>query len=60
MQNPGTKQRSELESFISERFSKHYGANIEHFMPFLLGLEGQSGQLEAAVGIRAADAGPLF
>jgi hypothetical protein len=60
MQDPRTKQRGTLENFIRERFAKHYGANIEHFMPCLLGLEDAAGQLEAAVGIRSADAGELF
>ena len=59
-QNSCTKSRGLLEEFIRERFARHYGANIEHFMPCLLGLEDSSGQLEAAVGIRGADAGALF
>ncbi|OHC27491.1 MAG: thermostable hemolysin [Pseudomonadales bacterium RIFCSPLOWO2_12_59_9] len=59
-QHPCTKRRSEIENFIRVRFAEHYGAKIEHFMPCLLGLENAAGQLQAAVGIRGADAGELF
>lgn len=59
-QHPCTKRREELENFIRVRFAEHYGAKIQHFMPCLLGLEDQVGQLQAAVGIRGAEAGGLF
>lgn len=59
-QHPCTKRRSELEDFITVRFAERYGARIQHFMPCLLGLEDAGGQLQAAVGIRGADAGGLF
>ena len=55
-----TKRRNEIENFIRVRFAERYGAKIEHFMPCLLGLENAAGQLQAAVGIRGADAGELF
>lgn len=59
-QNPCTKRRGELENFIRVRFAEHYGAKIQHFMPCLLGLEDQVGQLQAAVGVRGAEADELF
>lgn len=55
-----TNARNRLENFIHARFAEHYGANIQHFMPCLLGLDDGDGALRAAVGIRSADQGPLF
>jgi len=59
-QHPCTKRRDEVENFIRVRFAEHYGAKIQHFMPTLLTLEHQTGQLQAALGIRPAAAGELF
>ena len=59
-QHPCTKRRDEIEDLIRVRFAEQYGAKIQHFMPCLLGLEDLAGQLQAAVGIRGADAGELF
>lgn len=59
-QQPCTKRRDEVENFIRVRFAEHYGAKIQHFMPTLLTLEHQTGQLQAALGIRPAAAGELF
>ncbi|MEO7939328.1 MAG: thermostable hemolysin [Burkholderiaceae bacterium] len=49
-----------LQRFIQRSFSTTHGANIEHFMPRLMGLHERGGGLVAAFGMRAACLGPLF
>ena len=53
-------RRLALEDFIRQRFAEHYGARVRHFMPCLLGLHGDSGQVQGAVGLRSAQRRPLF
>lgn len=52
--------RSETEQFIQQIFRQHYDATIQHFMPELLALRNNAGQLTAALGIRPALDQPLF
>ena len=59
-QNSGQKCRAAVENFIRERFFEHYGAHIKHFMPCLLALVDEAGDLQGAVGLRSAASGPLF
>ncbi|SBS26989.1 Thermostable hemolysin [Marinomonas aquimarina] len=49
--------RDELEAFIKAGFAKCYDANLQTFLPLLLGIKTK--QLRAAVGVRRADV-PLF
>lgn len=53
-------QRNEIESFISKRFKKQYGADIYNFMPILLSMKDESSRIRAALGLRPASTGPLF
>lgn len=53
-------QRVELERFIAARFAEVYGAQVQHFMPRLLGLADEHGQRIAAFGLRCAAEEPLF
>ncbi|MER1948545.1 thermostable hemolysin [Stutzerimonas stutzeri] len=53
-------RRVALEDFIRQRFAEHYGARVRHFMPCLLGLHGDNGQVQGAVGLRSAQRRPLF
>ncbi len=53
-------RRLALEDFIRQRFAEHYGARVRHFMPCLLGLHGDGGQVQGAVGLRSARRRPLF
>ena len=53
-------RRLALEDFIRQRFAEHYGARVRHFMPCLLGLHGDGGQVQGAVGLRSAQRRPLF
>ncbi|NHW02145.1 thermostable hemolysin [Stutzerimonas degradans] len=54
------ERRAALESFIRQRFAEHYGARVQHFMPCLLGLHGEHGEVQGAVGLRSARRRPLF
>lgn len=53
-------QRTALERFIHRVFRDSYGADVQHFMPVLLGLRDAQGTLVAALGMRSADREPLF
>ncbi len=59
-QHPCTKHREQVENFIRARFSEHYGARIQHFMPCLLALVDAANTLQGAVGLRSAASGSLF
>lgn len=52
--------RHEIEQFIHDVFAKTYGANVQHFMPELVSLRDEDGELVAAFGLRNADTAPLF
>lgn len=54
------ERRESLETFIRERFALHYQARIRHFMPCLLGLHANNGEVQGAVGLRSAQRRPLF
>lgn len=57
---PRTARREQMEAFIKARFAEHYGARVHHFMPCLLGLYDDQGELHAALGVRCGGEGPLF
>ena len=42
--------RCEIEQFIHDVFAKTYGANVQHFMPNLVSLRDEEGELVAAFG----------
>ena len=46
--------RGIVEDFIAAEFREHFGAELRHFMPTLVGLHDATGRLKAAVGFRAA------
>lgn len=52
--------RREIERFIRLAFARAYGANIHHFMPWLLSLRADDGEPQAALGFRFATRGRLF
>jgi hypothetical protein len=53
-------RRALVEQFVRRQFHAHFGARVRHFMPELLALHDADGTIRAAVGCRAAAAGPLF
>lgn len=53
-------RRAEFEHFIAACFAEHYGARLRQFMPCLLGLEDEAGQLQAVAGLRVAGPERLF
>ncbi len=57
---PGGKDRLTAEHFVYSCFKKHYGAEIRHFMPTLMSLSDEQGDLKAVLGFRHADQNPLF
>jgi len=52
--------RHEIEQFVHDVFAKTYGADVQHFMPNLVSLRDDEGELVAAFGLRKADESPLF
>ena len=58
--NIGAADRHEVEQFIHDVFAQTYGANVQHFMPNLVALRDEHGELVAAFGLRKASASPLF
>ncbi len=52
--------RPQVERFIAQRFLDMHGACITSFMPLLIALFGEQGNILAAVGIRSADVDALF
>lgn len=51
--------RGAVENFIRAVYARHYGAQVLHFAPVLVGLR-EHGELLAAAGYRNAAHGPLF
>jgi len=56
----GHDERQNVERFIHERFSIEYNADVRHFMPNLLRLGTDDGELIAAAGYCPASEGKLF
>ncbi len=52
--------RAEVEKFVHTVFAKTYGANVQQFMPQLVTLRDENGELVAAFGLRKANASGLF
>ena len=53
-------KRKQLEQFIHNVYSQQYDADVQHFMPLLMGFYGRTGDYLAALGLRFATSGPLF
>ena len=56
---PGEPGRAEVERYIAAVFAATYGARIHSFLPLLLSQRDAAG-INAALGLRRADSGPLF
>ena len=54
------EQRLHTEQFIAAQFASAHQARIHHFMPYLLVLQSENQQLEAAFGLRPGSETPLF
>ena len=52
--------RHELEQFVHDVFAKTYGADVQQFMPELVSLRDEHGDLVAAFGLRKASNNALF
>lgn len=53
-------ERKSVEQFIHDVYAEQYAADIQHFMPVLMGLHAKTGSYLAALGMRLAAEGPLF
>lgn len=53
LDGPESSDRSEIESYVSERFNVSYQAKISHFLPYFLSSRA-SGSLSSAVGFQPA------
>lgn len=60
LSGPDAADREELEAFISHVFKRVHAADIKHFMPQLMSLRDQQGQLLAVCGLRHAEDNQLF
>lgn len=58
--DPGHPLRPRVEAFIASRFYDVHGARIAGFMPALLALPGEDGEIRATVGVRDAGLETLF
>jgi len=56
----GHKDRKQVEQFIHDRFGIEYDADIRHYMPNLLRVVTDAGELVAAAGYRPAGSHKLF
>lgn len=56
----GHPLRTRVERFIARRFHDVHGAHISTFMPTLLALTGEDGEIRAALGVRDAGLEALF
>lgn len=52
--------RCEIEQFIHDVFAQTYAADVQHFMPDLISLRDEEGELVAAFGLRKAADSALF
>lgn len=58
--DPDDPARAEVENFISHVYRARYGAELRSFLPHLLAFRDGDGRLQAAVGLRLGEEGPLF
>ena len=56
----GHPERAEVEAFIAQVYAERYGATLTRFLPRLLAFRDRDGRLQAAVGLRRGQEGPLF
>jgi hypothetical protein len=49
-----------MEELVRQAFLRQHGAQVEHFMPELVGLLGSGSKPVGAVGLRTAESGPLY
>ena len=57
---PIHEERARVESYIEKIFRNKFDANLREFLPLLITLENEHGEIFAALGIRFADKQMLF
>ena len=59
--SPADEQRKQVEQFIQQQYQQHFAARLNEFSPIILTVrEVSTGRILGAVGLRYADAQPLF
>lgn len=53
-------RRADTQAFIAQVYRARYGAELTRFLPHLLAFHNAAGGLQAAVGLRCGNEGPLF
>lgn len=56
----GSRERSEVEAFVSDAFARKHEATVTSFMPTLLSFRDPAGALRGAVGLRGAGEDSLY
>jgi hypothetical protein len=56
----GAMRRGELEAFVAGRYRLNFGAELNRFLPVLIGFDDQDGNLAGVVGIQTGDRRPMF
>lgn len=56
----GEAGRIEMEVFIHKVFADQYGANIQNYLPWLLGIYDQDANIQSALGLKGAYGEHLF
>jgi len=59
LHDAASPQRPDIQAFVTERYSKIYGANISHFLPLLMASWSQEG-IEGVLGLRPGLFGKFF
>jgi hypothetical protein len=57
---PDQAEREGLERFVADAFAREHAARVRSFMPVLVGCRDARRRLRGVVGLRYAEAGPLF
>ncbi|MDQ6970386.1 MAG: thermostable hemolysin [Mariprofundus sp.] len=57
---PDHPERKQAIDFVSHVFKRAYGANVEHFLPYMMRVRNKHLQYRSVLGYRDAASGPLY
>lgn len=58
--DPDHPARGDVEAFIAAVYRERYDARLDAFLPHLLAFRDPDGRIDAAIGVRCGEEGPLF